>query len=975
MAMGTKTLALLCNVLSLLLAVDAMGQARSTPSSGAESALHREGQTVEEEIVVTGSRAITNASESPTPVAVAPIEALQLAAPSNIADALNQLPQFMDSNSPTKFTNNGNNSPAGNFLNLRGVGAFRSLVLLDGQRVPPTTLGSSVETWVGSVDVNSLPQMLVERVDVVTAGASAVYGSDALSGVVNFVLDKNFTGLKGVAQGGVSSYGDNDSYRFGVAYGTGFAEDRGHVEFSVEHYDSAGIPDRADRPEGRPVYIAAGAGTPADPIHTVANARFSILAPGGLALSGPFAGQQFLSDGTLAPFVQGTPLASTGPYMVGGDGDYWHQQSLVQELTTSQAFGRASYDITDSLNAYVQANYAEAKNRYNNLTNFSIPGAATTRIFTGNAFLSPAAQQQLTAAGTQSFLLARFYPDLGPMHISSENQTRVATAGFEAELGASWTLDGHYTYGESTFDSTGSNFLQSQKFYAGIDAVRDAGGNIVCRVTQTNPGLYDDCVPFNALGLGAASSAAAEYVTEDTIFHTRNIMNDVAVNIRGEPISLWAGPVSVAGGVEYRSQSLRRTSNSAPEVPLDFTGLRGVATSSAFFIGNIGGARGSENTKEAFAEVDVPLLAEATFAKALNFNGAVRYADYSISGSAVTWKAGLVYRPYDDLRIRATKSRDFRAPSLYDLFANGQSNPAPLTDPHTGVSGIVTRTSGGNQNLEPEDGDTFTVGLVYQPSWLSGFTASVDYYKLEITNGIGLLGVGTIASLCEAAGGTGQYCDLITRPLPFSDRSAANFPTEIFAPSINSAFNIVKGVDFDFGYAASLRGGSLSSRLMLSYLDSFESQQFPGGPVLQSAGLMTHLSDGALSHPRWHGALNFTYAAGPFTAFVQERFVGTGERGNPSVGLYFPNQDGQGGGGQVYADNRVPAVFYTDVTLSYDIPLQSGSISLFGTVNNLFDKRPPIIPRASLPQIDYPTIQYVYDVVGTYFTAGVRLNF
>jgi outer membrane receptor protein involved in Fe transport len=957
------------------MAVHATADAQDNPLARVDGKAQIDGQAIEEEVVVTGSRAITNSSESPTPVAMAPMEALQLAAPSNIADGLNQLPQFMDSNSPTKFTNNGNNSPAGNFLNLRGVGAFRSLVLMDGRRVPPTTLGSSVETWVGSVDVNSLPQMLVERVDVVTAGASAVYGSDALSGVVNFILDKDFTGFKGLAQGGVSSYGDNDSYRFGVAYGTGFAEDRGHLEFSAEHYDSGGIPDRADRPEGRPVYIAAGAGTDADPIRTVANARFSILAPGGLALTGPFAGQQFSPDGALAPFVQGEPLTSTGPYMIGGDGDYWHQQSLVQELTTGQAFARASYDVTDSLNAYVQGSYAEAQNRYNNLTNFSIPGAATTRIFSGNAFLSADAQQQLTNTGTPSFLLARFYPELGPMHISSESKTQTATAGFDAQLGSGWALDGHYTYGESTFDSTGSNFLQSQKFYAAIDAVRDASGNIVCRVTQTNPGLYPDCVAFNAMGVAAASPAAADYVTDESIFHTRTVMNDVALNIRGEPIALWAGLVSVAGGLEYRTQSLRRTSNSAPEVPLDFTGLRGVGTSSAFFIGNIGGAHGSEHTKEAFAEVDVPLLADVPLAKALNLNGAVRYADYSISGSAVTWKAGLVYRPHDDLRIRATRSRDFRAPSLYDLFANGQSNPAPLTDPHTGVSGIVTRTSGGNTNLEPEDGDTFTVGFVYQPGWLSGFSASIDYYELEITNAIGLLGVGTIVSLCEAAGGTGQYCDLITRPLPFSDRSPANFPTAIFAPSINSAFNTVKGIDFDFAYATPLGPGDLSSRLMLSYLDSFETQQFPGGPVLQSAGLMTHLADSSLSHPRWHGALNLTYSAGALTAFVQERFVGTAERGNPSVGLFFPTQDGQGGGGQVYADNSVPAVFYTDITLSYEIPMRAGRMSLFGTVNNVFDKRPPIIPRASLPQIDYPTIQYVYDVVGTYFTAGVRVEF
>lgn len=922
------------------------------------------------EVVVSGTRLATGA-ESPTPVLEAPTTVLQLAAPGNLADALNQLPQFLDSNSPTRYTNNGNNSVSGNFLNLRGVGAMRSLVLLDGQRVVPTTAGDSTQVWVGSVDADTLPQLLIKRVDIVTAGASAAYGSDALSGVVNFILDKNFTGFKGVAQGGESTHGDDGSYRVGAAFGTEFAEEKGHVEFSIERYHSNGIPDRSDRPAGRPVYISAGAGTAADPIHTVAGARFSIMTDGGFAMSGPFAGQQFLPDGELAPFNAGVPLTSTGPYQIGGDGAYIHQQSLAEALQTTQAFARLSYRVTDRLNTYAQLSYSDNRNDYNNLTNFSFPGMLT--VFSGNAFLTPGEQQQLTATNTDSISVARFYPEVGPMNITSSVRTLSATAGMDADLGRGWTLDAHYTYGRSNFDSLGNNFFETQRFYAAVDAVRDSAGSIVCRVTLTNPGLYPGCVPFDALGEGAASTAAVAYVTGQSMYAIRNEMNDVALNIRGNPFSLWAGPVAFASGLEVRDQSLLQTSNSGAQA--DTTGLRGDGQSGDFFIGNAGTADGSESTKEVYAETDVPLLARLPLAKALNINGAVRYADYSITGHAVTWKAGLVYQPYNDLRVRITRSSDFRAPSLYDLFAGSLTNPTILDDPHTGVSEILPGVKGGNRNLLPETGNTITGGFVYQPQWLQGFSGSIDYYRLRITNLITTLGADRIAILCEQAGGTGAYCDLVHRPLPWTDTSPANFPTSVSTPSVNAAFASVSGVDFDFSYRRTVPRGMLSARAVASYLARFEDQDYPGGAILESAGLITHASDDALSHPRWHGALNMTYNAGAFTAFVQEQFIGTGDRGNTSLGIFSPGQDGQGGGGQVYAKPKVPAVFYTDVTLSYDIAMASGQVSLFTTVNNLFDKQPPIIPRASLPQLDYPTIPYVYDVIGRYMTAGVRVRF
>jgi iron complex outermembrane recepter protein len=926
-----------------------------------------------QEVVVSGTHLATPESESPTPITSITATQLTLAAPSNIPDALNQLPQFMDSNSPSKFTNNGNNSVAGNFLNLRGVGAMRSLVLLDGQRVTPTTASDSTQLWVGSVDVDSLPQLLIKRVDVVTAGASAAYGSDALSGVVNFILDKDFNGFKSVVQGGISGRGDDGSYRVGAAWGAPFAGGRGHLEMSAERYQSNGIPNRADRPAGQPVYLAAGAGTPSDPITTVTGARFSIFAPGGLAFGGPFNGEQFLAGGVPAPFNGGVPLTSTGPYQIGGDGTYWNQQSLVEALDTSQAFLRVSYDVTDSLNAYLQASFSQAGNSYNNLSNFILPGDMT--IFSGNAYLSAAAQQELTSTGTQSFLLARLFPNLGPMHIESDNITPTVTLGLNGALSGSWSYDAHYTYGESRFGSDGYNFMDSQRLYAAVDAVVGPNGNTVCRVTLTNPGSYPGCVPFDPFGANSSSAAADAYVTGTSIYHIINRMNDLAFNLHGSPATLWAGPVSLATGAEFRSQSLDQTSNSDPSVPIDFTGLRGVDNTTAFFIGNIGTAHGSESTKEAYMEGEIPLLKDAPLAKSLDLNGAVRYADYSITGSAVTWKTGLVYQPTTNLRVRATRSRDFRAPSLYDLFSDGTSNPAPLDDPHTGVSGIIPRIFGGNPQLRPEIGDTVTGGLTYSFDSLQGLSASVDYYRLKISDLITVLTDQQVVDLCNEAGGTGEYCALIKRPLPYSNTSAANFPTSVSTPDINAAYTRVDGVDIDVDDSHSLGKGLLATRLTLSYTADFLTQQYPGGPIVQSAGLMTHELDDTLSHPRWQGALSFTYSESRLTTFVEEQMIGSAVRGNASLGEGYPTQDGQGGGGQVYADNHVPSVFYTNLTVQYALPWNTVTADVFVNVNNLFDKQPPIIPRSSLPQIDYPTIQYVYDVVGRYFTTGIKVQF
>jgi outer membrane receptor protein involved in Fe transport len=403
-----------------------------------------------EEIVVTGSRAIHDRRDAPTPLTIATTEQLQLT-PSSIPDALNKLPQFAGSTTNVGAGNGAgsgrSNIFTGNFINLRSLGAIRTLILLDGRRVAPTALN-------GQVDTNTLPEMLVKNVDIVTGGVSAVYGSDAVTGVVNFVLDKEFTGLKATVQGGISDRGDATSSRIGVAGGADLFG-RGHVIWSVEHYDNEGVGALSSRAYSRSVPGFTGAGTAASPYVLTYNPRLSTVANGGLATSGPFNGQQFVG-GTLAPFNPGTATGTAG-IASGGDGAYYTTSALVPPLETNQGFGRFEYRLTDDIAAYVQAGFGEGST--NDLNNLS---AAQTsyRIYSGNPFLPASAQAALsgTTPATAFFSMGRLLNDLGSdASLDQTTRTLTGTVGFKGKLIDRYTWDIYYSQSEARVHSVTHN--------------------------------------------------------------------------------------------------------------------------------------------------------------------------------------------------------------------------------------------------------------------------------------------------------------------------------------------------------------------------------------------------------------------------------------------------------------------------------------------------------------------------------------
>lgn len=964
MGKGCRTFLKSASVLTLAqlaLSNFALAYAAGQAEAGAAATAQADGES--REIVVTGSRIVRDGTQAPTPLTLVGADELAAQAPAGIAEGLNQLPIFQGSINATQTQiTQANRVRSGNYLNLRNLGPQRLLVLQDGYRLPPS--GNN-----GGVDTNIIPQMLVERVEVVTGGASAVYGSDAVSGVVNYIFDRGFRGVKTLAQAGQSTYGDAFSYRLGLAAGASMLDDRLTLQSSLEYYSNEGIRRRDARPGGADKWITGGRdptlasgpiGSAGNPFVDYPNVNFARASIGGLVSSGPASlrNLQFLSNGQLGPFDPGTPIGRTG-FNQGGEGiDFCTYCTLVPEVSTLQLFTRASYDFGSDIQGFAQISFNKDRNYGENLP-FSNTNAIT--IFNNNHYLrqqlTPA---QLTALGTQNISVTRssFYdwsvPGARPGASPSTQRMQSITvmAGLSGPLFADWKWDAVYTYGETDFHSTAKEAL-NDRFLAAVDAVTGPNGTPVCNITLTNPGRLPGCLPLNIMGFGRADPAAVAWVIGDSRWRTVNRLNLGAINFSGTVFSTWAGPVSVAVGGEIRRQELRQTSNSDPTIPLDYTGIRN-GSGLKFFFNNVGQADGDYTVKEVYAETAVPLIKDASFTKSLEINGAVRYTHYSTSGGEETYKLGATWQPIEDLRFRGAFSRDIRAPSLFELFAGETRTISLIPDPRTGIVAAVQVISGGNRNLTPEKADTYTIGGVFSPSFLPNAYLSVDYFNIKIDSAIANPGSGPqVASACAANPGS-LFCDLI-------NRDANGVPISITSINQNVATINTTGIDFELGYRSDIFGGRLSARAMGTRLISYERQESSVARKIDYAG--TGEIPGFLSStyplPKWRGNIDVSYSTDRFSIGIQERYIGP----------YVKSRQ------QFWVDNTVSSALDTDINASVNLPVGGGEVQVFGTVTNLFNKKAPFFVTDPNPGTQLPTARAVYDIMGRYFTVGVKSRF
>ena len=898
------------------------------------------------EVIVTGSRVVRDGFDAPTPLTVVNRQQLTASTPSNIPDALNKLPQFQRSSSPASAGPSANANAGGNYLNLRALGVSRTLVLLDGRRSVPSNSSSAT-------DVNLIPQALVQRVDIVTGGASAAYGSDAVAGVVNFVLDTRYEGLKGEIQGGISKYDDDKSYKVNLTGGRKLLDGRAHIVASAEFSKRDGFQYAHGRDwvEASWGPINTPTGVPATLI--TRDAAISTGTYGGLVTTGPFAGQQFLPGGVLAPFDPGT--GRTSSFQIGGDG-VQDVAGLPTSLTYGTFFTHATFDVTDTLQVFAEGSYGQSITRFISTNPNTTAGNAFT-IYADNAFLPEDLRAQLLATNTESFRLGRIDRDFGRANFHVRNLNYNFVAGLKAELFGGWRADAYYEHGEAIQRiQTRSNTIH-ENAYRAADAVFGPGGQILCRSTLTDP--TDGCVPANLFGDGGVSQAARDYIT-GTSYSKQTVKQDVlAVQISGEAFSLPAGPVSLAAGAEYRKVSTRQISDAVSQTVNSGDNIRGFPATlegvlGGFILTNPQPNSGSYDIKEVFAETVVPLLRDQAFAESLELNAAIRYTDYSISGGVTTWKIGGTWDPISDLKLRATRSRDIRAANFGELFAGTTQSQGQLRDPQQGNALVrFFNRRQGNPNLDPERADTTTAGFVYRPSWFQGFSLSVDAYKISIKDAISLPSPQDVVNACAA--GSADQCALVSR-------TASGTIQAVLTPFQNAASVKQDGVDVELAYRRELYDGVFGARLLATTIGRNETTLAGAAPVDRAGDLGNSVAVITNGTPRWTGTLALSYERGPLGLYLQERFVSKG---------YYDHRLQEG---VQINDNTIPSVFYTDVTVKYEFDVGGRNVEAFATINNLFDKDPP--PASSVTTATfYPTNNFIYDLSGRYYTAGLRFAF
>lgn len=918
---------------------------------GGGAAFAQDGGTESEEVVVTGSRVVSNGNAAPTPLTVLTTEDLTATTPTSIADALAQVPQFKGS------TRQGSGISAqfvsGAFLNLRGLGANRGLVLLDGRRTVPTTAA-------GIVDINMFPNPLVERVDVLTGGASAAYGADAVAGVVNFILDTDFEGFKGEVSGGISDREDGAMQRVSLAFGDSFLNDRFRIIASIDFHNADGIVSTKDRDWDRAHYnVIQNPTWPGD-----GRTRFlwrpgvtgTSISPGGAIIAGPLSGTQFLPGGAPAPYVFGTDR--TAATQVGGDGGWIDRGNVQAPLEFETYFAHAEFDIASNFTIWGEFNYSNAETRYAS-TMPSLNANNVITIYDTNAYLDPVTLGRMNTAGVTSFPLSRTFYDLGYARAATLTDTTRFSIGFDLDVGG-WTVDGYFDTGESNSRNENYNSPIMSRLYESIDTVI-SGGVPVCRSTVTNPG--NGCVPYDIFGGDPVSDALRAYVIGNGWAETEITQDTAGISVRGSPFATWAGAVNIGGGVEWRD--IEVTTVADPISMSTITPAPGSQGLPATLNGVVGGFNAGNfrdqptsgyDVAEVFVEALVPLASDWGAVNSIDLNGAVRYADYSSTGGVTSWKVGLSAELFEMVRLRATRSRDVRAPNVTELYAPLQGAFTNITDPLTSVTSNTRVLTGGNANLDPELADTITYGIVFQPDWFDGFSVSLDYYSITIEDAIGSLSGQLIVNLCQT---DPQYCAFVNRlPAP------ANSIVSIEARSLNQSSLDTSGVDFEVNLRQELGIGALRVRGLVSYLDELVTTDLFGNS-LDAAGVNGGEAGGT---PTWQGTLDLSYEVAAWTLHWRQRYL--------SGGLYSNIYNTHTTDANSIDHNHVGSATYSDLTIQYEFARNEDPIQLFFTVNNLFDADPPVAPsRVGAPTTIMQANPTLYDIMGRYYSAGIRFRF
>ena len=1033
-------------------------------------------------IVVTGSRIRRPNLESAVPITSVGPQELTERGEISLGDALNQLPSlratFSQANSTAFIGTAGINQ-----LDLRGQGPSRTLVLINGRRQVSVIPGSYI------VDVNTIPSDLIERVDIVTGGNSAIYGSDAIAGVVNFVLRRDFDGFRIRGQGGISTYGDRGNYEINALAGHNFLDGRLNVTLALG-YARAEAVFFADRPYlgalngnghgGTPGFITSEITTAPNrnfdgipntvfqdgnpgitfgnvslggyvatvcPAATATNAaRVAAVCTGRLSPTGgriPY-NFAFMPDGTLARDDEAHGLVDNraiGGGVLGGLSATGLEGAMLDPGLEQYSANLLMHgDFSPAFRPFLEAKYVRVTATQENTQPTFLSGSPLIATFSiNNPFLTQQARDTLNliTGGAQTFNMIRFNYDIGDRAENHLRQTYRVVVGSEGDISQRGNL--HYevsfNYGRTTtyyateFNGVPGN-VNVAHFNNALNAVRNAAGQIVCAINaDANPNNDDPaCVPFNPFGFGAPSQAAKDYVS---YVSTRNQWAeeiDAIGFISGDStgfFNLPGGPVGFAVGAEYR----REDAYSAYD---PFT-----ASGGTFLNAFAPFAPPAVSIKEGFGELRLPLLRDLPFMQELSLEGAARYSDYGgATGGVWAYNAGGIWAPIRDIRFRATYSRSVRAPNLSNLYATpGVGFANNLTDPcdqpgananatnnitagpnrrancaAAGVPTTLTYVDGsgatvtvpwsntpgsgvqginqGNPNLVPEVGQSLTFGAVLQPRFLPGFSLSVDYYRIKITNVIaGLSGQAIINQCYDDPGGINNpYCAAVFRrtsanPLENAtfngqvDRQVQNLPNQVFpllGPAyLNQPFNFVaqktSGIDLDMNYRTHLNSNIvLSLRAIVSWVQNREQFTSISAPTVSTRIL------GLLGDPEWLGAFSANVDFGEFDFTYNARYVGRQIVSGLSWETFFPWQGRQPSNPDARPFAWYAPVVYQNIRLNFE-PRDSHYRFYVG-VDNITNQLPPY----ELTGTENPSSGVsgaVYPNTGRFFYAGAEFRF
>jgi len=960
-------------------------------------------ESAQTDIVVTGSRVGRSGFDAPTPRTVVGEELIRNLGQSNVAETLRLIPQNVSNLSDTNVGYSPSANVGAAFVNLRGlnpVSGTRTLALVNTRRFVPSSDG-------GAVDFNLIPSAIIERVETVTGGASAAYGSDAIAGVVNVILNQKLTGFKAEASFGQTTRGEGRSWFGSVAWGKRFADDRGHFAIAAEYQDTGGVGNCSEVREwcaesydifnnastvlpngtlsGYNVPGSPGFGLPRYVVGPNSKQAFNDvrgvvrnLTPAALAARN----KRFSDDGlSIVDFDQGRFVSSGATdARQGGDGESTYSSSPLRSPSTryvGYAFG--SFEVTPTFKLSTELTYAH---RSASAISTALGGRSTFYVKPTNAFV-PATLRTLLN-GT-SFSLGK---DLDEQ-IENENHVKADVfrgliAG-TAELGGGWVAEAYYQYGQNNRHQMATRVRVNQPFIYALDAVvNPLNGQIVCAETlKAAPDPRSaNCAPMNLFGINNLSDAAINYVYrpiyEDFTFR----QHAASLNVRG---SLFdgrsAGPLGVAAGVDFRSESGGVDHRDIPEYA-DY-GL----TFGLNYAGTI-------QVIEGFGEVSLPVFKNSPLGDSLEIDVAGRYTQNKshnvISGEqkttgAYSWKAGIIYAPTDFLRFRASRSRDIRVAGFRELFENQvpaqAGSPQGLVDnanipgsPAGGDDPTVT-LGGGSFSLSPEKSDTITAGFIVTPGFIPRFRVGVDWYQIKVRQAVAGLARQQLVDMCQK---NNQFCDRITFASP-TDITFLDYRL------VNLGQFTVRGVDIEVQYDLPLDTisdnwkGKLGFRALGSLQYDMLIQPTSDVPAVNYAGQSADGRDTTpfAPAPKWRWNAFLTYDTSNFNATLGARYVGRGKLDATRVGPedpgYSPSLENS------ISTNRVPAATYFTLGLNYRISAfgQSDGFEIFGVFDNIFDKKPSIAPgggRAATGST-YPTNPAHFDTLGARYKAGIRFKF